>query len=228
MPRIEDCLIAAEAAAMLADNPPVLAKLDAVGIGTDLDRAPDRTRRDRVLVVVEAHKAGLGDRCRNRVEAIEASGTGNETRPFGLKGLPDGPVALLGMAMRLGVRDALVEKPGVQLVITLHPQPRREEALAHQTDLVLDLPFLPARGRRAGDRLDQVMAAHLNKAAIVDALLTDKDRLDRGLHVVVDAARAGALEEGEGPVMGVEHHLLGLAGIGAHEQHAAVAEPDMG
>ena len=39
---------------------------------------------------------------------------------------------------------------------------------------------------------------------------------------------AGALEEGERPVVGVEHHLLRLARIGPHEQHAAVAEPDVG
>ena len=51
--------------------------------------------------------------------------------------------------------------------------------------------------------------------------------VDRGLHVVVDAARAGALEEGEGAVVRVEHHLLGLARIGPHEQHPAVAQPDM-
>ena len=38
---------------------------------------------------------------------------------------------------------------------------------------------------------------------------------------------AGALEEGERLVVRVEHHLLGLARIGPHEQHAAVAEPDL-
>ncbi|MGY2935968.1 hypothetical protein ACVWZ6_005570 [Bradyrhizobium sp. GM6.1] len=48
------------------------------------------------------------------------------------------------------------------------------------------------------------------------------------LHVVVDAAHAGALEQGERPVVGVEHHLLCLARIATHEQHPAVAEPDMG
>ena len=121
----------------------------------------------------------------------------------------------------------LIEQPGVQLVVALDPQPRREEALAHQPDLVLDLTLLPARRRRAGDRLDQVVAAHLQEAAIVGALLADEDRLHRRLHVVVDAARAGALEEGERPVVGVEHHLLRLARIGPHEQHPAVAEPDM-
>jgi hypothetical protein len=36
------------------------------------------------------------------------------------------------------------------------------------------------------------------------------------------------LEQGKGPIVRVEHHLLRLAGIGAHEQHAAVTEPDVG
>ena len=57
------------------------------------------------------------------------------------------------------------------------------------------------------------MAAHLQEAAVVGALLADEDRVDRRLHIVVDAARAGALEEGEGAVVGVEHHLLRLARV---------------
>ena len=129
--------------------------------------------------------------------------------------------------MRLGVGDAPVGEPGVHLVVGFEPQPGREEPLADQPDLVLDLSLLPTRCRRAGDRLDEVVAAHLQEAAIVEAFLADEDRLHRRLHVVVDAAPAGALEEGEGPVVGVEHHLLRLARIGPHEQHAAVAEPDV-
>jgi hypothetical protein len=59
------------------------------------------------------------------------------------------------MAMRLGVGDALVEQPGVQFIKVLEPQPGREEPLADQPDLVLDLTLLPARCRSAGDRLDE-------------------------------------------------------------------------
>jgi hypothetical protein len=129
--------------------------------------------------------------------------------------------------MRLGVGNAFVKQPGVQLVEALDPQPRREEPLAHQADLVLDLALLPARSRRAGDRLHQIVAAHLQEAAVEPPLLADEDRVHRRLHVVVDAACAGAPEEGEGPVVGVEHHLLRLTRIGPHEQHPAVAKPDM-
>ena len=46
------------------------------------------------------------------------------------------------------------------------------------------------------------MATHLQEAAIVETIFTDKDRLHRGLHVVVDAALAGTLEQSERPVVG--------------------------
>jgi hypothetical protein len=59
--------------------------------------------------------------------------------------LPDGLVGDLGMAMRLGVGDAFIEQPGIQFLQASASQARREEALAHQADLVLDLAFLPAR-----------------------------------------------------------------------------------
>jgi hypothetical protein len=56
---------------MLADDCALLADDDAIGIGLDLDRPTDRTRGDRVLVVVEAHQAGLRDRGSRRVEPVE-------------------------------------------------------------------------------------------------------------------------------------------------------------
>jgi hypothetical protein len=72
------------------------------------------------------------------------------------------------------------------------------------------------------------MTAHLQEAAIVETVLADEDRLYRCLHVVVDAAAAGPLEQREGAIVGIEHHLLRLARVGPHEQHPAVAEPKMG
>jgi hypothetical protein len=161
------------------------------------------------------------------MEPVEAAAIGNELRPLLLEHLPDRLVGPLGMAVRLGPGDAFVHEPGVQLVVALEPQPRREEALAHEPDLVLDLALLPARRWRASDRLDEMMRAHLQEAAIVLAILADEDRLHRRFHVVIDSARTGPLEEPERPFVGVKHHLLGLARIGAHEHHPAVAETNM-
>jgi hypothetical protein len=44
----------------------------------------------------------------------------------------------------------------------------------------------PARIRYAGDGLNQMMRAHLLKAAAVLAILSDIDRIDCRLHIVID------------------------------------------
>ena len=77
------------------------------------------------------------------MESVEAAAIGNELRTLFLEDLPDRPVRLFGMGMRLGPGDAFVHEPGVQLVIVLDPQARREEALANEADLVLGLFSLP-------------------------------------------------------------------------------------
>ena len=212
---------------MLGHDPPVLADHNAIGVGVDVDRTADRAGAHRVLVIVEPDQAGFRDRGRQGVEAIEAAAIGNELWPLLFEDLPDRLLGPLGMSVRFRPGEALVDKPGVQFVIALEPQPWRKEAFANQADLVRDLPFLPTRGRRAGDGFNEVMRAHLEKAAIVMAILADEDRFHRRLHVVVDAAPAAAPEKCERPVVGVENHLLRLARIGAHEHHAAVAEADM-
>jgi hypothetical protein len=162
------------------------------------------------------------------VEAVEPATIGDELRPLFLEHFPDRLFRTLGMGVGLRPHQAPIEQPGVKFVVAWEPGFWDEEALADEPDLVLDLPFLPARRRRAGDRLDQMMRAHLNKAAIVLPSLADEHRIDRRFHVVIDSARARALEEGEGAIVRVEHHLLALARIGAHEHHPTVAEPDMG
>ena len=71
------------------------------------------------------------------------------------------------------------------------------------------------------------MVAHLQEAAVELAFLAQEHRINRCGHVVVNPARADAAEEGERPCMGVEHHLLRLAGVGTHEEHPAMAQPHM-
>ena len=80
----------------------------------------------------------------------------------------------------MGLRkdEALVEQPAVELIIAFEAGLRGEEALPDQPDLVLDLTLLPSRRRRAGDRLDQMMRAHLQEAAIALPVLADEHRID--------------------------------------------------
>src|ERR1700727_3181036 len=111
------------------------------------------------------------------MEPVEAAAIGTELGPLPPRPLPDRPLGPLGMAVRLGPGGAFVHEPSVQLVVALEPQPRREEALTHEPDLVLDLALLPARRWRASDRLDEMMRAHLQEAAIVLAILSAENRL---------------------------------------------------
>src|SRR5271165_1175667 len=227
MPRIVDCLATPMAAGMFRDDATILANDNAIGIGMDVDRPPDGAGVHRVLVVVEAHQAGLRHRRRQRVEAVEPATIRDEIWPLLLEDVPYRLVRPFRMGMHLGVGDTFVGQPGVQLIVGFDPKPRREETFPDQTDLVLDLTLLPTRGRRAGHRINQVMAAHLQEAAIILTVLADEDRLHRRLHVVVDATGAGTSKEGEGAFVRVEYHLLRLTRISPAEHHPAVAQADM-
>ena len=126
---------------MFAGGDPVLANDDPVCISVDFDRTPDRARLHRVFVVIEPDKAGLGHRRAHCMEAVEAAAQLHELLPFVLENLPDRAAGAFWMTMRLGVSDTFVEEPGIQFVIALESQARREKALTHQADLVLDLAF---------------------------------------------------------------------------------------
>ena len=71
MQGIVDGGVAPEDPIMASDNLPFLPAFQMAGVGPDLDRSPNSPSIDRVPVLVEAHQAGLGYRCRHRVEAIE-------------------------------------------------------------------------------------------------------------------------------------------------------------
>ncbi len=65
MPWVVLDLAAAESALMLGDEPPVLADDEAVGVGVDVDRAPDRARVHRISVVVEPQSSCACASCVN-------------------------------------------------------------------------------------------------------------------------------------------------------------------
>src|SRR5262249_7888133 len=186
MPGIVDCLAAPETAPMFGDDLAILADHDPVGVGMDLDWATQRLCYDRVLVVVETDETGLRDGSRNSVEPVEPPSITNETWPLGLEDRPDCLVSAFGMRMRLGIGNALIDQPTIHLLVSPEPQPRREEALAHQPHLVLHLPLLPARSRGAGGRLDQVMAAHPQKSAVECPVPAHANAFDPPPHCFVD------------------------------------------
>jgi hypothetical protein len=117
------------------------------------------------------------------------------------------------MAKLIGINMTVLRTIRIEFVIALEPQPWRKEALADEPDLVLDLALLPTDAGVQPFGSIRQLAAHLQEAAMVESIFADEDRLHSRLHIVVDAAPAGSLEQREGPVMGIEHHLLRLARI---------------
>ena len=84
------------------------------------------------------------------MESIKAAAIRNEFRPLRLEDVPDRPLGPLGMGVRFRPGQTFIEEPGVQLVIALEPQPRREEAFPHEADRFSTWPFShPAAGVQA-------------------------------------------------------------------------------
>lgn len=139
MERVIDRLAATEGPFMSAHDLSVLPAFKAIGISSDLYRPPNRASVDRVTVLVEPHEAGLGDGGRDGMESVKRSDIRDQARPLGLEHLPDRLVRNVGVPVRLGVGDASVLQPSVQLRIGSEPRPRHEEPPSKHADLVLDL-----------------------------------------------------------------------------------------
>src|SRR5580658_8813068 len=213
MPGIVDDLVVTELARMIGDDLLTQQHDDAFGMRTHQYHPSSSSRIDAVTIAIgrdQTRRAGpdcLLDK------AVEGTTQLHQAGAFVLEHVPDRALFELRVFGAFGVGDALIFQPRIQLREALHAWLGAEQLVAQIADLVLDLALLPSRGRCAGHRLDEMMRAHLQEAAIVPPALADKDRLDRRLHVVVDAAPANAAIEPERLVVSVEHQLLGLAEV---------------
>ena len=124
VPRIVDDLAAPEAAGMLGDGLAVLADDDPIGVGPHVDRPPDGTGGDAVVVVVEAHQTGLGHRHLGGVEAVEGAAIGHQEGPLLLEHLPHRLALDRRMRPLLGVLDTPIHQPRVDLGIGAAPRDR--------------------------------------------------------------------------------------------------------
>ena len=83
-------------------------------------------------------------------EPVERAAQLYQARTFVLEHLPDGPVLELRVVSSLGVRDALILQPRIQLGEAFDPRLGPEHLVAQIADLVLDLSLLPSGGGSAG------------------------------------------------------------------------------
>ena len=151
---------------------------DPLGVGAHQNRLSGGPGIDAVAIVVGHDEAGRAGPHRLLDEPVERRSQFHQRRSFLLEDLPNRPIPELGMAGPFGVGDALVFQPGIQFLKARHLRLGPEHLVAQIADLVLNLALLPARRRRAGHRLDQVVRTHLKEAAVVLTGLADEDRLD--------------------------------------------------
>ena len=78
MQRVVDGLVAPEGSGVLPHDLAVLPELDALGIGADFYRPTDGATIHGVAVLVEADEAGLRDRRRHGMEAVERADVGHQ------------------------------------------------------------------------------------------------------------------------------------------------------
>lgn len=150
MPGIVDRSVPAEVVRVVSDQSALLPDLDPLSIGPDLDLPPDSRCRNRVFVIVEAHKAGLRHRRRQRMEPVEAPGIGNKVWALFLEDLPDGFVRQLRMLAGSGRGDALVQQPGIQFLVAFDPDAGRKNRWRTVPTWLSTWPFSqPAAGVQA-------------------------------------------------------------------------------
>lgn len=117
MQGIIDRFAATECAFVSPNDLPILPAFQSICVGTDLNRTTNRASIDRVTVVIEPDQTGLGHRCRDRVESIKRADIWDQAGALFLEHLPDGFVTHLWMFVCLGIGDAAIFKPCVQLSI---------------------------------------------------------------------------------------------------------------
>ena len=80
--------------------------------------------------------------------------------------------------------------------------------MAGVAHILLNLTFLPARGRIAKLRLEDVVAGHRQEARVHIALFAPTNTVNSRLHIVIDAPAWNAAKDTEGMPMGIEQHPL--------------------
>ena len=184
MPGIVNDPVALELTRMIGDDFIAQHHDNALSMRAHQNHSAGGARIDAVAIVVGHDQAGGAGPDRLLDEPVERAAKLHQARPFLLEHVPDRSILELGMPGSFGVGDALIFQPCIQLGQAFHPRLGSEHLVPQVADLVLDLTLLPARRGRAGYWFDQMVRAHLEKAAIIPARFAHEDRLDRRLHVM--------------------------------------------
>ena len=169
MPGIADQLIAPEPSGMLGDHHAVGHHADLSGRAADRDGPASKCCRDAVTVAVQHHEAGARDPQHVLHISIKGCGDLPQSKLLFNEASRDGPVRCRRV-LALSQLPAPHGQPLVQRLEIGKPGQRREQPFPDVADLVLNLTFLPARRRSAGDRLEDIMVRQHQETAVEQPL----------------------------------------------------------
>ncbi len=129
---------------MICDHLVIEQHDDPLGMGPHQNHAARCPGIDAVAIVIGHDQARGGGTYRLLDEAVERSAQLHQAGPFLLEHFPDRPVLELGVSGALGVGDALILQPRVQLDQAIRPRLGAKQQVAQVADLVLDLALLPS------------------------------------------------------------------------------------
>ncbi len=203
---------------------------DAARVQPCADYLPHPFARHRIAVARHRHQTGAGDPRGFLDVAIERHRHGHEARALVFEHLGHAELGVLGVAHLVPQRAAALAQPGVEFAEAAEldlgrVDPDAPTAVLH---VLLHHPFLPATGHVAEVRVVQVVRAHGGKALVDDASLAFLDLVNGRLHVVIDAPARHAAERRERPGVGIEQHLVALAGVGHQPEGPTGAQLHVG
>ena len=203
--------------------------LYARGIQPRAHPLPCQLAGHRVAVARHRHQAGARNPRRALHIAVEGRRHGHQLTTLMFEHLGHAEGRMLGVANLLPQRAAALGQPGVQF------RERAETAFGRlQPDaptavllVLLHHPLFPTRGDIAEVGVEQVVRTHGQEARIDHPAFTLADLVHGRLHVVIDAPARHPAEGGEAARVGVEQHLVALAGIGHQPEGTAGAQFDL-
>jgi hypothetical protein len=181
VPGVVDHLVACEAAGMLGDHRSRAHHHEPLGIGADGRHTADVAALDTVAVPLEVNEGGRRDPAGAFGVAVKGYRHGAQCRPLLLPHLFYRAIGLFWVMPLVGDLLAALEKIGVEFRDIRKAQLRGKDPLPDVPDLVLDLALLPPGRRRAGRRLDEIVVAHREEAAVEAPLTANEHGIDCGL-----------------------------------------------
>jgi hypothetical protein len=180
---------------VLADDLPLGRDDEPVGVDPQADRAVGERRRDTVAVPLEADQAGRRHPLALLDEAVKGRRRLHQGRLLPGPDLRDGPRQ---RAMRRAPPqlDAALLEPSVQCRQVGEVRHQLQDQVTRILHVLLDLSFLPPRGRIAELGLEDIVAGHRQEPGVDLTRLAGADPVDRGLRSPLSLgpmARQGSL-----------------------------------